>query len=246
MKAFHSTLHIVAACVLLAATAVSAAQDLPPRPDVAQRPPSAPVADPGPGAGLPPRPLDDRVAALVTINGVVQRYVINPEGDVDGLLLADNALVHFPPHLGTEVTAAVVPGDSVTVTGFALPGDTVQAQRIENAKRGRTVVDQPPPLATPRFPRELAGAGLVRLDVTGRVLRVTTAPRGEADGMLLTDGTVIKLTPPVAMQFADLLRPGTMVAAQGYGTRNRYGQAMQATAFGTPGKLTTLYGTLPQ
>ena len=70
---------------------------------------------------------------------------------------------------------------------------------------------------------------------------VTTAPRGEPDGVILADGTVIKLTPPVAQQFPTLVQTGVKVAAQGYGTRNQYGTALQATAFGSPGNLTRLY-----
>jgi hypothetical protein len=31
------------------------------------------------------------------------------------------------------------------------------------------------------------------------------------------------------------------VSAQGYGTRNQYGTALQATSFGSPGNLTRLY-----
>jgi len=59
--------------------------------------------------------------------------------------------------------------------------------------------------------------------------------------VILTDGIVIKLTPPVAQQFPTLLQAGANVSAQGYGTRNQYGSALQATAFGTPGNLTQLY-----
>lgn len=247
MNTFNSAVRTVAACGVLAATAACAAQTSPPVPDVVPRFPPTPAADLGPAsAAPPPRPLEHRFATVVTIKGVVQRYVINPDGDVDGLLLADNSLVGFPPHLGAEVTAVVAPGDNISVTGFTLPGGTVHAQQIANAKDGRTVVDQPPPAGGPRLPKELAGVGLIKLAAAGRVLRVTTAPRGEPDGVLLTDGTVIKLSPPVAVQFANLLRPGTTVAAQGYGTRNRYGQSMQATAFGTPGNLTSLYDALPQ
>ena len=63
--------------------------------------------------------------------------------------------------------------------------------------------------------------------------------------MILTDGTVIKLTPAVAQQFPTLLQAGASVAAQGYGTRNQYGTALQATAFGAPGNLTQLYDRMP-
>ena len=76
-------------------------------------------------------------------------------------------------------------------------------------------------------------------------MRITTAPRGEPDGVILVDGTVIKLTPPVAQQFPSLVQAGARVSAQGYGTRNQYGTALQATAFGSPGNLTRLYDRAP-
>ena len=177
-----------------------------------------------------------------TKSGVVKRYVINPEGDIDGLLLADNSLISFPPHIGASVAASITPGDSVQASGFVDPGGTLRARQITNARNGQSIFDQPPPADTPRLPPSLRGVGLVKLDASGRVLRVTTARRGEPDGVLLADGTVIKLTPPGARQFTALLRPGALVAAHGYGTRNRFGQSLQATAFGTPGNLTPLYG----
>jgi len=83
------------------------------------------------------------------------------------------------------------------------------------------------------------------LCVKGTVMRVTTAPRGESDGVILKDGTIIKMPPPVAQQFMTLLRPDAVVAARGYGTRNQYGEALQATAFGTPDNITQLYNDLP-
>ena len=56
---------------------------------------------------------------------------------------------------------------------------------------------------------------------------------------------VVKMPPPVAQQFANLLRPDVVVAATGYGTRNQYGEALQAIAFGTPGNVTQLYNDIP-
>jgi len=219
-------------------------------------PPAAPNASgamapaaPNANASMPPPPPragGPRDGVPTTVSGVVRRFLINPEGDVDGLLLADTTLVSFPPHIGNQVAAAIAPGDTVNVSGLAQPGGSLKASQIADAKNGRSIVDQPPPADAPRLPKSLAGVGLVKLNATGRVLRVTSAPRGEPDGVLLTDGTVIKLTPPAAAQFASLLQPGATIAAQGYGTRNRYGESLQATAFGTPGNLTVLYGNLPQ
>jgi hypothetical protein len=76
-------------------------------------------------------------------------------------------------------------------------------------------------------------------------MRVTTAPRGESDGVILKDGTIIKMPPPVAQQFARLLRPDAVIAARGYGTRNQYGEALQATAFGPPQLIYPLFGVRP-
>lgn len=205
----------------------------PPPNGAAPMPPSARVS--GPGEGAP-----------ANVSGVVRRFLINPEGDVDGMLLVDNTLVRFPPHVGTQVAAALSPGDAVTVSGVAQAGGTLRARQIANTKDGRSIADQPPPADAQRPPKLLAGVGLVKLKATGRVLRVTNAPQGEPDGVLLTDGTVIKLAPPAAAQFPTLLQPGAAVAAQGYGTRNRYGESLQATAFGTPGNLTDLYNNLPK
>lgn len=218
-------------------------------PDVSNSAPPMP-APRNAGAPTPPPqardsgPLD---GAPANVSGVVRRFLINPDGDVDGMLLADNTLVRFPPHVGSQVASTMSPGDTVDVSGFAQqPDGTLHASLISDTKSGRSIADQPPPANVQRLPGSLAGIGLVKLSAVGRVLRVTTAPRGESDGVLLADGTVIKLAPPAALQFANLLRPGTTIAAQGYGTRNRYGEALQATAFGTPGNLTTLYGNLPQ
>lgn len=177
--------------------------------------------------------------------GTIIRFVINPEGDVDGFILSDGALVQFPPHMRAQLVALVHRGDAVRIVGLRDGAGNVGAQQITNERTGQTLIDQPPPVDVPRAPPALRGAGLVKLSVKGTVMRVTTAPRGEPDGVILKDGTVIKMPPPVAQQFTNLLRPDALVAARGYGTRNQYGEALQATAFGTPDNITQLYNDLP-
>lgn len=257
MKLFNPIARAATAVAVIAGAAACAAPPVPPPQNGVPMPPPPPSAGapmPPPPNGIAPPPSPNGVARLppapgagapANVSGVVRRFLINPEGDVDGMLLADNTLVRFPPQVGTQVAGSMSAGDSVSLSGFAQPGDALQATRIVDTRNGRSIADQPPPADTPPLPRPLAGIGLVKLHAVGRVLRVTSAPRGEPDGVLLADGTVIKLTPPAAMQFPNLLKPGVTVAAQGYGTRNRYGESFQATAFGTPGNLTVLYDNLP-
>lgn len=146
--------------------------------------------------------------------------------------------------MGPQLTSMVRPGDNVQVGGWRDAGGNIAAQRIVDARSGRQLEDQPPVPGSQPLPPALRGVALSRLSVQGQVAHVTTAPRGEPDGVILADGTVIKLTPPIAQQFPALLQAGATVSAQGYGTRNPYGTALQATAFGSPGNLTRLYDSL--
>ncbi|WP_027820300.1 hypothetical protein [Paraburkholderia bannensis] len=215
---------------VLTASAACAAQTQPQ--------PAATSAPPSPVAEVPP-PAD--AAPVETAQGKVARFLTNPDGDVDGFMTDDGTLVHFPPHMSAQLTAAVRRGDLVQVSGRRDEGGSFAAQRITDTQTGRQVIDEPSMPGTPPMPSGERGAGLSRLSAQGQVAHVTTAPRGEPDGVILSDGTVIKLTPPVAQQFATLMRKGATVSAQGYGTRNQYGTALQATAFGSPGNLTPLY-----
>jgi len=134
-------------------------------------------------------------------------------------------------------------GDELRIVGARDAAGNVTAQGIDNERTSQSVLDQAPPSDAMRAPPPLHEAPLIKLSAEGTVVRITTAPHGEPDGVLLQDGTIIKMPPPIAQQFAYLLRPDAVVAARGYGTRNQYGEALQATAFGTPGNLTQLYDT---
>ncbi|WP_250494694.1 hypothetical protein [Caballeronia sp. GAWG1-1] len=211
-------------------------------PPVAAAP--APTAMPAPPPGQAPLESADAGTAVET-RATVARFLTNPDGDVDGFLTDDGALVRFPPHMSAQLVSAMRAGDSVQISGLRDAGGNLKAQRIADSRSGQQLVDTPPVPGAQPMPRELRGAGLAHLSAQGQVAHVTTAPRGEPDGVILADGTVIKLTPPVAQQFPSLVHTGAKVSAQGYGTRNQYGTALQATAFGAPGKLTRLYDRAP-
>jgi hypothetical protein len=227
----RDTARVLSAINLVALLATSAGCVAQTEPPVA----AAGLAPPAPRIGAAPLVEGTAVSAQATVS----RFHINPDGDVDGFLTGDGALVHFPPHMSAQLTSAIRPGDSVQIDGWRVAGGNLEAQRITDARSGQQLTDQPPLPGT--LPHELRGAGLARLSAQGQVAQITTAPRGEPDGVILADGTVIKLTPPVAQQFPRLVQSGARVSAQGYGTRNQYGTALQATSFGSPGNLTRLY-----
>ncbi|OZI26281.1 hypothetical protein CAL26_02800 [Bordetella genomosp. 9] len=211
---------------------------------VMQALPPVPPPPPRIGAGPPPIPPADE-GALVTTQATVSRFIPNPDGDVEGFLSTDGVLVRFPPHLSTELTSTVRPGDGVQISGRKDAAGNLKAERIVDTSNGRALVDRPPAPGTPPVPPGSRSARLSQLSAQGRVAYVMTTPRGDPDGAILADGTVIKLAPPDARQFTELLRAGADVSAQGYGMRNQYGTALQATSFGMPGNEVRLYDRAP-
>lgn len=202
-------------------TAVAAASvcgfALPPA-SFAQPPPPPP---PPAGAGY-------QQPAASTVEGSVAQYLINPRGDVDGLLLADNTIVRFPSHLSAQLIEAVKPQAMVKVEGFSAVAGTIRATSITDKATGRSITDTPPPGARPR-PDE---AAQTPMNASGTIKALTHAPRGEVDGAILSDGTIVHFGPDNGMQFASLLAVGQPLAASGLGIANQYGKRLEANALG--------------
>ena len=231
----------LAAAALLAATAF--AQALPPPADAqppidgpAARPP-APDADRGPGARAPrgPRPGDElgRAGPETTLTGRVARWLVNPNGDVDGLLLDDGTQVSFAPHLSASLLDAVKAKDAVEITGRrGENAKVVRASTIKSTRSGRSVATAArDPEAAPPPPRPVGA--LAAMNASGRIDTLLYTGRGDVNGALLQDGTVVRFPPHAMAQMSDALKPGAVLYARGYGTRSAQGSALEATAIGS-------------
>lgn len=104
-----NTLTRAGLAALLLACAGAQAQPAPPAPgDV----------PPPPAAGQPPGPIGQPAAVeQASHSGAVQRWLLNPNGEADGLLLQDGTQVAFPPHLSDTLTSWLRAGDAVDVAG---------------------------------------------------------------------------------------------------------------------------------
>lgn len=240
-------------CAMLAAPGMAFAQT--PSPSPAEPPPPA-ATQPAPGPGQ--SPLFDP-QQLPVERGRVQQFTLTPRGDIDGLILTDGTEVETPPHLSTQIAFSVRPGDDVVIHGLhaaALP--LVQAVSIADAATGRTVIDNgppppgagpsPPPPPPPPSPPAAAGAGpggpIPGLsEVTGRVRMALHGPRGEVNGALLDDGTILRLPPPEADRFASLLRPGQAMVAEGSELVSAIGKVVDVRQIGpSPERLSLVAG----
>lgn len=172
---------------------------------------------------------------LPTIHGKVAQYDLTPRGDVDGLILDDGTEVHFRPDLGLQVVAIVRPGEAVTIHGLkARVLKLVQAMSVTNDAGGRTVTDEgpsvagrrppPPPRHEPGDDQPMQAKGVIKMQLHG--------PRGDLNGVLLEDGTMVHLPPPEASRLATQLAAGKTITVQGSGLQNALGHVIAAEAIG--------------
>ena len=85
---------------------------------------------PGPGPRrrpLPPPPGLTRgnaptATASQTAQGKVQRMTSAPMGEIDGAVLDDGTVIHWPPHLADRFSAIIARGDRVKVSGWMETG----------------------------------------------------------------------------------------------------------------------------
>jgi hypothetical protein len=175
----------------------------------------AALAQPGPTYDL---------AQLPEVKGKVAQYTLTPRGDVDGLILADGTEVHVNPALSTQLVFAVRPGDSVTIHGLkARATPMVAAASVTNDATGVTVQrgewhgmrDRTSPT-----------------EAQGTIKSALHTPRGEMNGVLLDNGTVVRLPPPEAERLSDQLAVGQKLFVRGAGITSPLGKLVLARQIG--------------
>lgn len=200
-------------------------------------PPAPPGTTPPPAANSAQPPAGTSYAnQLPETRGAVQRFTLTPIGELDGVILADGTEVHLPPHLTTQLAGAVRVGDTVTVQGCRssyVP--LIVAASITDANTGQTVVDDGPPPPGSRPPPPPPGVpapGAQQTTVQGKVQMPLYGPRGDVNGALLSDGTIVRIGPREAYQVSSLLNSGQILAVQGWGLTTSYGKVVDAQAVG--------------
>lgn len=143
------------------------------------------------------------------LRGTVANYTLTPKGDVDGFVFSDGREVHLPPHLSTALVFTARPGDAVTVRGRRDGrSPVVEAAEVRNESSGVSLASE-----GPKGKHAADAGGPVRID--GKVRFTLHGPKGEPNGAMLEDGTVLRLPPDEAEEVADRLAPGRTITAEG-------------------------------
>lgn len=161
------------------------------------------------------------------VDGRVNRVLVNPYGEADGLLLGNGAIIRFPAHMSQRLTASVRPGDTISVQGSTRAmGQELRAWSIRNSRSGQMLVAEPKPWTDVQVPKFMRYASLERINARGTVTHVITGKRGEARQLLFGDGTVARLGKHLAYA-AGAVRPGMTVSLTGRGTTTRHGRGVE-------------------
>lgn len=137
-----------------------------------------------PGGKRGPRPPREANEEPMNAKGTVRSYATNPDGDVDGLILADGVEVKMPPHQGEELQRLVSKGDEVRVEGrrHETPeGDVhLHADRVTVISTGKSIErDEPRDRRPP--PRGKRGPAADRGPERGPGRGPAAGPGTEAD-----------------------------------------------------------------
>jgi hypothetical protein len=170
--------------------------------------------------------------SLPEVAGTLERFVLNPHGEVDGFVMNSQTqtpiLVHTPPHMEGELVRIAKAGDKLRVRGVRPGSANVFAAVAVTAEGGQQIVDKGPDhdRKHPKVEhRKMQLEGTVRLSLFG--------PKGELRGALLADGTIIRIGPKEAEHLTEFLLPSARIAVSGDGIETRHGRVVQAKEVGS-------------
>jgi hypothetical protein len=173
-----------------------------------------------------------------TAQGEVQSFTTAPRGEVDGAVLDNGIRLHWPPHMQDRFRGITAVGDQVRAIGrseIGPAGDThFEIQNLTNLRSNASAENSDfaaGPPAAPRGPRGPAGRmvppgppfrgrGIAANNqdlrtMNGTVRSMNTAPKGEIDGAVLDDGTLLHWPPHLQDQFRSVVGVGDRVRATG-------------------------------
>jgi hypothetical protein len=170
--------------------------------------------------------------SLPEVAGTLERFVLNPHGEVDGFVMNDQTqtpiLVHTPPHMEGELTRNAKLGDKLRVRGVRPRGADVFAAVAVTAESGLQIVDM-----GPDHDRKHRKVDRQKMQLGGTVRLSLFGPKGELRGALLADGTIIRIGPKEAEHLIKALMPGTKIAVSGDGIETQHGRVIQAKEIGS-------------
>ncbi|WP_254507507.1 hypothetical protein [Anatilimnocola floriformis] len=152
-------------------------------------------------------------SALDERSGKIEKLLRNDHRDVDGAMLDDGTRLHFPPHAAQQFASILEEGKRIVVYGQK--EKTPRGEEVFEVKKFK-VGDEAVEIAPPRKPKPPGPKNEEReMTADGEVKGYEKNPKGEIDGLVLTNGTVVKMPPHRAVGLKDNFPVGSQVHIEG-------------------------------
>ncbi len=188
-----------------------------------------------PAIARSPRGLWFDPTQLPSYTGRLERWLMDPAGEVTRALLREGTQIIFPASEAEALMGAIQQDHTLTAYGVRARTAPVVIMLAwaRNDREPANFVANPSWFASDR-------RGSEELSVQGRIRAPLLSPQGEPMGVITEEGHIVRL--PVGMNDRiDWLRPGEAVAAAGLGTRRGETVALDAVRLGRePDKLEPL------
>jgi len=169
---------------------------------------------------------------LPPVTSSVERFLLNPHGDADGMILENGLEVHFPPHLSEPVCAAIKPGDTVRVFGVRPRSAAMISAVAIETENGERILDTGPGKPEERKQKGPPSPRHHAMEAEGVVRRALHGPKGEVRGVLLDDGAIVRIDPNEVDAIAEWLTEGRRLAVSGEGLVTDLGTVIEARSVG--------------
>lgn len=178
------------------------------------------------------RTADDRAGSHLAADGVIERYLIDPRGEVEGLLLVDGTHMYVTSRAADQVIRALKPEDHVQVVGRRKSNERlVQPDVIKNLTRGTTFI-VPLRLDLP-MQEQARRLSVTEMNATGTIRLLLYHPMKDiVQGMILSDDTQVRLPLDAGEELRRSFQVGDKVVIKGNGTTNQFGRAIEVVAIG--------------
>jgi hypothetical protein len=169
------------------------------------------------------------------VTSSVEHFLVNADGNADGMILGNGVEVYLAPHLSTAVLTAIRVGDRITVHGVLPMAEPMIAASVIEAANGTRIEDDG--LPTRKLPVSAAehrskARECGWLEVEALVRRTLHGPNGEPRGVLLDDGTTVVLPLHRGEDLFELLSPASRLTVRGTGFVTEMGKAIRADEIG--------------
>jgi len=168
-------------------------------------------------------------ASLPESRGKVIHFILNPKGELDGLILNRNRVVHFPPHMSQQVARNLNVGDEVRVRAVRPKGASVLAAVSLTGPNGKEILDQGPDHSSTKKAKPPSDKDTT---VSGTVTHALHGPKGELRGAFLDTAVCLRVPPHAAEELSEYFTVGASVEASGKTVKNRFGQVVDVREIG--------------